>query len=111
MHTDTSIPQTLRPRHPELMDENDHIPTCVEELPPRIEGHLSDIRINSGRTVAMARTGPGPGRYAADLWRIEGNPFPWRVRMDGQGVHRFCGESEAVAFFMERLCHVAHGPR
>lgn len=110
MHTEHPTQPTLRPRHPGMIGENDRIPTRVNELPKRIEGRLSDIRINSGPTVATARLGPGPGRYAADLWRIEGNPFPWRVRTDGQGVHRFSAESEAVAFFLESLCHAAHGP-
>ena len=110
MHTENSIQHTLRPRHPHLIGENDRIPTQVKDLPRRIEGRLSDIWINAGPTVATARLGPGPGRYAADLWRIEGNPFPWRVRTDGQGVHRFGVESEAVAFFLENLCRVAHGP-
>jgi len=110
MHTEDSIQHTLRPRHPEMVDEDHQIPTRVEELPRHIEGRLSDIWINCGPTVATARLGPGPGRYAADLWRIEGNPFPWRVRTDGQGVHRFGDEAEAVAFFLERLCFAAHGP-
>ncbi len=110
MHTENPTQHTLRPRHPGMAGGTDRIPTRVEELPQRIEGRLSDIRINAGPTVATARLGPGPGRYAADLWRIEGNPFPWRVRTDGQGVHRFSAESEAVAFFLERLCHAAHGP-
>ncbi len=109
MLTDTPIQHTLRPRHPGMVGENHRIPTRVEELPRRIEGRLSDIRINSGPSVATARLGPGPGRYAADLWRIEANPFPWRVRTDGQGVHRFSDEAEAVAFFLERLCDAAHG--
>lgn len=110
MHTENSIRQTLRPRHPGLVGATDQIPQRIQDLPQRIEGRLSDIRITSGPTVATARLGPGPGRYAADLWRIEGNPFPWRVRTDGQGVHRFGDEAEAVAFFLERLCQTAHGP-
>lgn len=110
MHIENSTRQTLRPRHPDMVGEDYRIPTRVNELPRRIEGRLSDIRINSGPTVATARLGPGPGRYAADLWRIEGNPFPWRVRADSQGVHRFADEAEAVAFFLEHLCYAAHGP-
>lgn len=109
MPTEQPIQQTLRPRHPGMVGENHRIPTRVDELPRRIEGRFSDIRISRGPTLATARLGPGPGRYAADLWRIEGNPFPWRVRTDGQGVHRFADEAEAVAFFLERLCHAAHG--
>lgn len=109
MLTHTSTQHTLRPRHPAMVDGNQKIPTRVEDLPRRIEGRLSDIWINCGPTVATARLGPGPGRYAADLWRIEANPFPWRVRTDGQGVHRFGDEAEAVAFFLERLFEVAHG--
>ncbi len=109
MQTENSVQHTLRPRHPGMVCANDRIPQSIKELPQRIEGCLSDIWINSGPTVATARLGPGPGRYAADLWRIEGNPFPWRVRTDGQGVHRFGDEAEAVAFFLERLCQAADG--
>jgi hypothetical protein len=110
MQPDNSVQQTLRPRHPGMTGADDRIPRTIKELPQRIEGRLSDIWINSGPTVATARLGPGPGRYAADLWLIEGNPFPWRVRTDQQGVHRFGDEAEAVAFFLERLCQAAHGP-
>ena len=88
-------------------------PTCfpqaVGDLPKRVEGRISDVWINRGPTVASARLGPGPGRHAADLWRMEGNPFPWRVRADGHGIQRFGAESDAVAFFIERVHAAANG--
>ena len=81
----------------------------VRDLPERVRGQVSDIWINRGPTIATARVGPTVGRYAADLWRIEGNPLPWRVRADGEGVRRFGDETTAVTFFLDTVQRVADG--
>lgn len=81
----------------------------VRDLPEKINGRVSDIWINRGPTIATARVGPTVGRYAADLWRIEGNPLPWRVRADGEGVRRFGDETAAVTFFFDTVQKVANG--
>jgi hypothetical protein len=81
----------------------------VRDLPERVRGQVSDIWINRGPTIATARVGHTVGRYAADLWRIEGNPLPWRVRADGEGVRRFGDETTAVTFFLDTVRKVADG--
>jgi hypothetical protein len=109
MQTENSGGQTADAVQDGAIAANDCPPQAVGDLPQRVEGRISDVWINRGPTVASARLGPGPGRYAADLWRIEGNPFPWRVRADGHGVQRFGAEADAVAFFIERVHAAANG--
>ena len=101
--------QTEALAHQQVHPTGQNAVTAVRELPERIEGSVSDIWINRGPTIATARLGPAVGRYAADLWRIEGNPFPWRVRADGEGVRRFGDEATAVTFFLEKVRRVANG--
>ncbi|MGF1639568.1 MAG: hypothetical protein ACFCUO_01315 [Rhodospirillales bacterium] len=78
-------------------------------MPPRVCGRLCDVWIERGPTIASARIGPAVGRHAADLWRIEGNPLPWRVRADGEGIRRFADEAAAATFFLEKAHRVANG--
>lgn len=109
MQTETVTHDLIRQPENGVAQPESRPPRSIRDLPERIHGQVSDIWINRGPTIATARVGPTVGRYAADLWRIEGNPFPWRVRADGEGIRRFGDETTAVTFFLDKIRRVANG--
>jgi hypothetical protein len=109
MRTQTGTDNPFRQAENRPAQPESRPPRSVRDLPERIRGQVSDIWINRGPTIATARVGPTVGRYAADLWKIEGNPLPWRVRADGEGVRRFGDETTAVTFFLDKVRRVANG--
>jgi hypothetical protein len=109
MHTEKATHSPFRQAHNGPPQPGFRPLRGVRDLPEKIKGQVSDIWINRGPTIATARVGPTVGRYAADLWRIEGNPLPWRVRADGEGVRRFGDETAAVTFFFDTVQKVADG--